>query len=100
MGLAYPRISSAAMDHLPPDRTYPVASAVEFAEAAGTAVGAFIGGQTYSLAHKAGLPAHVGIAWAYVILTFLAAATLTMAARSRRQADGAPGVALAKYLYA
>jgi MFS family permease len=84
MGLAYPRISSAAMDRLPPDRIYPVASAVQFAEEAGTAVGAFIGGQTYSLARAVGLPAHTGIAQAYVILTCLAAATLTTAARCRR----------------
>lgn len=90
MGLAYPRISAAAMDDLPPDRTYPVATAVQFAEAAGTAVGAFISGQTYSLARAAGLPAHIGIAWAYVILSFLAAATLTTAARSPRYVGGTP----------
>jgi MFS family permease len=83
MGMAYPRIASAAMDHLPADRTYPVASAVQFAEAAGTAVGVFIGGQTYSLARAAGLPAQAGIARAYVILTILAAATLTAAVRGR-----------------
>lgn len=85
MGVAYPRISSAAMDHLPPDRIYPVASAVTFSEAAGTAVGSFIGGQAYSLAHAAELPAHVGIAWAYLILSLISAATLTTAVRSRAQ---------------
>lgn len=68
---------------LPPDRTYPVATAVQFSEAAGAAVGAFIGGQTYSLARAAGLPARTGIAWAYVILALLAAATVITAARSR-----------------
>jgi hypothetical protein len=83
MGLAYPRISSAAMDRLSPDRTYPMASAVEFAEAAGTAVGVFIGGQTYSLARTVGLTARTGIASAYVILALLAAATLCTAVLSR-----------------
>ena len=88
MGLTYPRISSAAMDRLPPDRTYPVAGAVQFAEAAGTAVGSFIGGQTYSLARAAGVPAHSGVALAYVVLSFLAAATLATAARSRLELAG------------
>jgi MFS family permease len=82
MGLAYPRISSAAMDSLPRERTYPVASAVTFSEAAGTAVGSFIGGQTYSLAHAVGLSAHAGIAWAYVVLSLISATTLSMAVKS------------------
>jgi len=83
MGLAYPRMFSAAFDDLPPDLVTPAASAVAFAETAGTAVGSLAGGGLYSLASTAGVAADRSLTWAFALLAGVAAATLVVS-RSRR----------------
>jgi predicted MFS family arabinose efflux permease len=75
MGLAYPRMFSAAFDDLPPDLVTPAASAVAFAETAGTAVGSLAGGGLYSLASTAGVAADRSLTWAFALLAGVAAAT-------------------------
>ena len=55
MGLSYPRLCSAPLDGLAPEQVAPVATAVEFAELAGTAMGALVGGGVYSLADGLGV---------------------------------------------
>jgi MFS family permease len=83
MGLAYPRLFSAAFDNLPPDLVTPAASAVAFAETAGTAVGSLAGGGLYSLASTAGIAADRSLTWAFALLAGVAAATVVVSVSRR-----------------
>jgi len=76
MGLAYPRLMAQAFDDLPAETTAGVATAVGFAEVAGTAVGSLLGGGLYSLADSLGVGASPAIAAAYVLLAVVAALSL------------------------
>lgn len=85
MGLAYARISSSAMNDLPPDRIFPVATAVDFAELSGAAVGAFVGGGTYALIRSVGASAPTGLGWSFGLLTAVAIAALLLSGRLSAQ---------------
>jgi MFS family permease len=77
MGIAYPRLTSDPFDELPPEQVTAVGTALAFAELAGGAVGALLGGGLYSLAAAAGAPASSGLVAGFVLL---AAAALVGAA--------------------
>jgi MFS family permease len=79
MGFAYPYISSGAVADLARDRLYPVASAVELAETSGTAIAAFVGGGTYSVARSMSVPPAVSLGWSFGLLLAVAAAGLWVA---------------------
>ena len=83
MGLAYPRLFSAAFDDLPPDLVTPAASGVAFAETAGTAVGSLAGGGLYSLASTAGVAADRSLTWAFALLAGVAGATVVVSVSRR-----------------
>lgn len=85
MGLAYPRISSSAMDNLPPEHLFPVATAVEFAELSGTAIGAFVGGGTYSLARSFQLAPTTALTWSFALLAALASVGAVLARTLSRE---------------
>ncbi|MGI9091904.1 MAG: hypothetical protein ACR2FF_00335 [Mycobacteriales bacterium] len=83
MGFAYPRISSGMVADLDPSRLYPVANAVEFAETSGTALAAFVGGGTYSVARSMSVDPAVSIGWSFGLLLAVAAAGLCVATRAK-----------------
>ncbi|MDQ3717013.1 MAG: MFS transporter [Actinomycetota bacterium] len=84
MGMAYPRLSAEAFDELPSDNVSRVATAVGFAEVAGTAVGSLLGGGVYSLAGSVDAGASISISTAFVLLALAAgAAGLACARRGR-----------------
>jgi MFS family permease len=77
MGIAYPRLTSDPFDDLPAEQVTAVGTALAFAELAGGAVGALLGGGLYSLTVAAGASALNGLVAGFVLL---AAAALTGAA--------------------
>lgn len=81
MGFAYARISSTAVADLAPDRLFPVATAVEFAETSGTALAAFVGGGTYSLARSMSADPTASLGWAFALLIAAAVTGLVVAAQ-------------------
>jgi MFS family permease len=83
MGLCYPRFCSAPLDDLAPEQVAPVATAVEFAELAGTALGALVGGGVYSLADGLGVTAPTAIATGFGLLAGLAVLAVALARRAR-----------------
>lgn len=85
MGLAYARIPSSAMNDLPPDRIFPVATAADFAELSGAAVGAFVGGGTYALIRSVGASAPTALGWSVGLLTAVAIAALLLSGRLSAQ---------------
>ncbi|WUV58899.1 hypothetical protein OG371_17020 [Amycolatopsis sp. NBC_01480] len=68
MGIAYPRYSASAMDELPSDRVFPVATAVAFSETSATAVASFVGGGTYSLTRSLALSPTIALSWSFALL--------------------------------
>lgn len=68
MGIAYPRLTSDSFDDLPFEHVTAVATAVAFAELAGGAVGALLGGGAYSLATSATASAPHAITIALLLL--------------------------------
>lgn len=97
MGLAYPRISSEAMDNLAPERVVGAATAVAFAETAGTAVGSLLSGGTYSLAsaHHVASNTSIGLAFLMLAAIALVAAAIRVVRRhaKSRLARGTPDAA-------
>ena len=91
MGVAYPRISSQAMDDLATERVPAAATAVAFAETSGTAVGSLLGGGTYSLASAHAVAPGTSIGWAYLLLTGAGVAALLVCVRRRRAPAPRPG---------
>ena len=81
MGLAYPRLSAEAFDELSTEDASRVATAVGFAEVAGTSVGSLLGAGVYSLAGAFGIPTASSIGGALVLLTISAGATGLLYAR-------------------
>jgi MFS family permease len=75
IGLAYPRLSSAALDGLDPAHVAPVATAVAFAETTAVVVGSLLGAGLWSLATTSGLGDRltIGSAFALAALTALGA---------------------------
>jgi MFS family permease len=88
IGLAYPRLSSAAIDGLAPERVAPVATAVAFAETTAVVVGSLLGAGLYSLATTAGLGERTTIGLAFALAALLAAGAL--APRPARERAGPP----------
>jgi MFS family permease len=84
MGIAYPRLTSDPFDDLPSDQVTAVGTALAFAELAGGAVGALLGGGLYSLTVAAGASSSNGLVAGFALL---AVAALTGAAA--RQFGGA-----------
>jgi hypothetical protein len=72
MGIAYPRLTSDPFDELPPEQVTGVGTALAFAELAGGAVGALLGGGIYSLAVAAGASASNGLVAGFVLLAVAA----------------------------
>jgi MFS family permease len=72
MGIAYPRLTSDPFDELPPEQVTAVGTALAFAELAGGAVGALLGGGIYSLAVAAGASASSSLAAGFVLLAVAA----------------------------
>jgi hypothetical protein len=83
VGLSYPRLSAGAFDRLDPTWVNGMAAAVAFAEITGTALGALIGGGTYSMVVTdggAGLGVALGLIFSGVVGI---GAAVTWAARHR-----------------
>lgn len=72
MGLAYPRLSAAAFDELPAEDASRVATAVGFAEVAGTSVGSLLGAGVYSLAGPFEIGPSSSIGGAFALLSVAA----------------------------
>lgn len=87
MGLAYTRISASTMDGLPPEHLFAVATALEFAELSGTAIGSFVSGGTYALARSLHASATTALTWAFGLLAAIAVATAVLSGVKRRAVD-------------
>ena len=74
IGLAYPRLSSGALDGLDPARVAPVATAVAFAETTAVVVGSLLGAGSWSLATTSGLDDRVAIGTGFVLAAIVALA--------------------------
>ncbi len=84
MGLAYPRLSSGAFDEAPPELVGSLATAVAFAEIAGTALGSVLGGGLYSMADSAGAGPAAAIGIGFGVAAAVGAATWAVwSARTR-----------------
>ncbi|HZZ96434.1 MAG TPA: hypothetical protein VFE19_05450 [Jatrophihabitantaceae bacterium] len=89
MGLSYPRLCAAPLADLAPEQVATVATGVEFAELAGTAMGALAGGGVYSLADGLGVSAPAAIATGFALLAGLAVLTVVLARRARHSLSSA-----------
>jgi MFS family permease len=93
MGLSYPRLYAAPLDDAAPAALAGIATAVSFAELAGTAMGSLAGGGVYSLADGLGLSASGAIAAGFTVLACLGASAVVLAARTRAPlSSAAPAV--------
>lgn len=85
MGLCYPRVSAEIMNNLATERVARVATAVAFAETAGSAIGSLLAGTTFSLALSAGIAPHRSIGWGYLMLAAVALVTLAIYVSRREE---------------
>ena len=85
IGLAYPRLSSGALDGLEPARVAPVATAVAFAETTAVVVGSLLGAGVYSLATTSGGGDRTAIGTAFAL-----AAVLALGGLASRRSGAAP----------
>jgi hypothetical protein len=83
MGLSYPLLSSEAFTVSPATPSTTTGSLVAFAETAGTAWAALLGGGLYSLAHGSGLAAPPSLFLVFVVLSLVAAAAVLAAVLRR-----------------
>lgn len=95
MGLAYPRLMSAAFDRAGPERTTAIATGVAFAELAGSAIGTMLTGGSYSLLQTVTTTAPAGAApcTPFVVgfgAVALAAAATTVITRISRPGPSRP----------
>jgi MFS family permease len=84
IGVAYPRLSSGALDGLTPERVAPVATAVAFAETTAVVVGSLLGAGVYSLATTAGLDDRTAIGTGFVLAALVALAGPALRLRGPR----------------
>jgi MFS family permease len=89
IGVAYPRLSSGALDGLASERVAPVATAVAFAETTAVVVGSLLGAGVYSLATTSGLGDRAAIGTGFVLAALLALAGPASRTTSRRRAGSA-----------
>jgi MFS family permease len=83
MGFAYPQVMSQTMDNLAGREVAKVATAIAFAETAGTTVGAIVSGGLYSLASAHAIPATTSVGGAFVLLSLVAFGTAVVFRRRR-----------------
>jgi MFS family permease len=86
MGLAYPLLSAAPFDVTAPERVTAVGPQIAFAETAGTAWSALLGGGVYSLAAASHAPPDA-VLLAYVAATAIGVVAVVAVARRRRGPD-------------
>ncbi|GAA3525182.1 hypothetical protein GCM10022222_04990 [Amycolatopsis ultiminotia] len=83
MGLSYAPVSSSVFDGVDTGRTAQVATAIAFAETAGTAVGALVSGGVFSTATSLGVGARGSVIWSFALLAMVAVAALCTHVRVR-----------------
>jgi len=89
IGVAYPRLSSGALDGMAPEQVAPVATAVAFAETTAVIVGSLLGAGLYSLATTSGWGDRTAIGAAFALAVPVALGGLTTRRPSRDRA-GSP----------
>jgi MFS family permease len=86
IGLAYPRLSSGALDGLDPAQVAPVATAVAFVETTAVVLGSLLGAGLWSLATTSGLDDRAATGGGFVLATSVALAGLASRAAAAARA--------------